>query len=235
MKRNTTGVIVAIVIAAIATFVLVAYVRDAKDRAVAGEKLVDVLVATKTVSAGTPAAQLGSATKTERVPAKVRADGAIQRLKDVQGLVAATDLFAGEELLHARFTSPGQITQGVGEVKVPTGFVEVTLSLEPQRAVGGQIRPGDKVAAFGSVDASGGGSAAETAVIGHQVLVSNVQFENKSTEPSRDETKTVAPVANLLVTLAVDDPAAQKILFFAEHGKVWLGAEEKATTLGASQ
>jgi pilus assembly protein CpaB len=234
MKRNTLGVITAIVIAAIATFVLVAYVRGAKDRAVAGEKLVDVLVATKTVTAGTPASEMRSATKTERVPAKVRANGAIDSLKDVEGLVTATDLFTGEELLHARFTSPGQAAKGVGEVKVPTGFVEVTLSLQPQRAVGGQIRPGDKVAAFGSGDATSGGSTPDTVVIGHQVLVSNVQFENRSNEPSRDETKTVAPVANLLVTLAVDDASAQKILFFAEHGKVWLGAEQK-TALGASQ
>jgi len=234
MKRNTTGIIVAVAIAAIATLVLVAYVRDAKDRAVSGEKLVDVLVATKSVTAGTPAAQLGDATKSERVPAKVRPDGAIDNLKDVEGLVTATDLVSGEQLLHARFTSPGQVTKGVGEVKVPTGYVEVTLSLEPQRAVGGQIRPGDKIAVFGSVDSAGGGDVAGTGVIGHQILVSNVQFENKSNEPSRDETKTVAPTANLLVTLAVDDTSAQKILFVADHGKVWLGAEQK-TTLGASQ
>ena len=39
MKRRTLGVIAALVLGAVGTFVLVAYVRDAEDRAVAGEKM----------------------------------------------------------------------------------------------------------------------------------------------------------------------------------------------------
>jgi hypothetical protein len=67
------------------------------------------------------------------------------------------------------------------------------------------------------------------------VLVTNVQVEDKSGEPSRDETKTVAPTRNLLVTLAVDDPTAAKILAFAASDNVWLGAEQKDLTGSASK
>jgi pilus assembly protein CpaB len=223
------------VIAAIATAVLVAYVRDAKDRAVAGEKLVDVLVASKSISAGTAAENLPDATKTERVPVKVQAEGALHSLNAVQGLVTSTDLVAGEVLLKGRFVSPGQVTKGVGEVKIPAGFVEITLSLEPQRAVGGLIRPGDKVAAYGSnaSASSGTGEVAPTSLIEHQILVSNVQIEDKANEPSAED-KTVAPTVNLLITLAVDDSTAEKILFYAEHGKVWLGAEQNTAATNSA-
>lgn len=244
MTRKSWGVLLAVVLGVVGTLVLVAYVRDAKDRAVAGEKRVDVLVASENVNAGTAAEDLHSSTKNERVPAKVRADDAVTNLKSVSGLVTATDLVPGEQLLRSRFTEPGQVAKGVGEVKLPVGFVEITLSLEPERAVGGLIRPGDKVAVFGSVDALSTTSADNsttsepaTSLLVHNVLVTNVQFEDRPNEPSRDETKTVAPTVNLLVTLGVDDPTAEKILFFAEHGKVWLGAEQKdvvATSSGAA-
>ena len=63
-------------------------------------------------------------------------------------------------------------------------------------------------------------------VLAHQVLVTNVQLEDKNGEPSGDETQTVAPTKDLLVTLAVDDATGAKILAFAADDSVWLGAEQ---------
>jgi pilus assembly protein CpaB len=227
MSRRMLGVIAAVVLGAIGTFVLVAYVRDAEDRAVAGEKMVDVVVATADVPANTASEDLASVTKTEQVPAKVRADGAITSLSDVKGKVTATDLVPGEVLLADRFATPGAVTKGVGEVKVPRGDTEITLSLEPQRAVGGLIKPGDRVMVIGTPGASPTDAAIPAGVLAHQVLVTNVQIEDKTGEPSRDQTKTVAPTQDLLITLAVDDATATKILAFAAEGNVWLGAEQQ--------
>jgi pilus assembly protein CpaB len=221
------GVIAAVVLGAIGTFVLVAYVRDAEDRAVAGEKLVGVVVATKNIDAGTAAEDLGSVTKSERVPEKVRGDGAITNVADMKGLVTATALVPGEVLLRDRFTSPGAVTKGVGEVKMPRGDMEVTLSLEPQRAVGGLIKPGTHVVVIGTPGSSGASADVPAGVLAHQVLVTNVQVEDRNGEPSRDQTQTVAPTKNLLVTLAVDDATASKILAFAADDNVWLGAEQE--------
>jgi len=220
------GVIAAVLLGAVGTFVLVAYVRDAEDRAVAGERMVGVIVASSNVDAGTAAEDLGSVTKSERVPAKVRSDGAITDLNQVKGLVTATDLVAGEVLLKDRFASPGQVTKGVGQVKVPRGDMEVTLSLEPQRAVGRLIKPGDRVVAIGTPGSSASDAGLPAGVLAHQVLVTNVQLEDRSGEPSRDETQTVAPTKNLLVTIALDDATAAKVLAFAADDNVWLGAEQ---------
>jgi pilus assembly protein CpaB len=220
------GVIAAVVLGAIGTFVLVAYVRDAEDRAVAGERMVGVVVATQNIDANTAAEDLGSVTKSERVPEKVRSDGAITNVDDVKGLVTATALVPGEILLRDRFASPGQVTKGVGEVKVPRGDMEVTLSLEPQRAVGGLIKPGTRVVVIGTPGSSGASADVPPGVLAHQVLVTNIQVEDRTGEPSRADTQTVAPTKNLLVTLAVDDATAAKVLGFAADDNVWLGAEE---------
>jgi pilus assembly protein CpaB len=234
MSRRTKGVVAAVVLGALGTFVLVAYVRGAEDRAVAGEKMVGVVVASKTIDAGTAAEDLEALTSRQRVPQKVRSDGAIRSLKDVRGLVTATDLVAGEVLLKPRFATPGEVTKGVGEVKIPKGYVEITLSLKPERAVGGLIKPGSRVAAIGTVkDSSSDSESTPRALLVHQVLVTNVQIVDKNGEPSREETKDTAPTKDLLVTLAVDDETAAKILDFAANGDVWLGAEQKKLAGGA--
>lgn len=232
MTRRTKGVIAAILLGVVGTFVLVAYVRGAEDRAVAGEKMTSVVIATKSVDAGTASEDLSVATKNEKVPAKARPDSAISSLKEVKGLVTTTDLVAGEQLLRTRFAQAGSVRKGVGSVKVPSGFVEITLSLEPQRAVGGLISPGNKVVAIGT---SSNGEVNTSTVIAHQVLVTNVQIENKNSEPSKTETKTVAPTRNLLVTVAVDDDTATKMLAFADHGNVWLGSEPQVLAGSATQ
>ena len=123
----------------------------------------------------------------QRVPEKVRSEGAITDLDEVKGLVTATDLVAGEVLLKDRFASPGQVTKGVGEVKVPRGSMEVTLSLEPQKAVGGLIKPGDRVVVIGTPGSSASDAGLPAGVLAHQVLVTNVQIEDRTGEPSRDD------------------------------------------------
>jgi pilus assembly protein CpaB len=231
MNRRTKGVVAAVALGAIGTFVLVAYVQGAEDRAVAGEKMTKVVIASRSVDAGTAADDLRRATKTERVPQKARGAAAISDLKEVRGLVTTTDLVEGEQLLRTRFAKAGQVRKGVGSVKVPAGYVEITLSLEPERAVGGLIKPGNRVVAIGTLTSS---DSEGSAVIAHQVLVTNVQIENKNNEPDQAETKKVAPTRNLLVTVAVDDETATKILAFADNGNVWLGSEQQQLA-GASQ
>jgi hypothetical protein len=71
-------------------------------------------------------------------------------------------------------------------------------------------------------------------VVAHEVLVTNMQADTSNGQPNRDETQTQAPTKNLLVTLAVDDATATKILAFAAKGDVWLGAEQATSLTGAS-
>jgi pilus assembly protein CpaB len=145
--QRTGALVAAIALALLGTLGLTAYVRSAKDRATAGEKLVDVYVASGKITAGTPADQLHSKVKLEHVPAKVRATGAVTDLTSIKGKVAEIDIADGEELLASRWISAdAQASQVQSSTEVPPGFFQSTVSLDPDQALGGQVRAGNRVA-----------------------------------------------------------------------------------------
>lgn len=152
MNRKWIGVVVAIVLAAVGTWVLVSYVQGADNRALEGEETVAVLVISTPVSAGTAAEDIGNDVRVEQIPVKVQAQGSLASVEDLQsleGLVASVDLVPGEQVIEARFITPQTLVE-LDDFVVPDGLLEVTLSLNPERALGGNLRPGDRVAVFAS-------------------------------------------------------------------------------------
>lgn len=230
MKRRLVGLVASLVLATIGTFALVSYVQSAKDKALAGEQLVDVLVVAEPIAKGTPASSIAGLVKATEVPLKVQAAGSISSLASLADKVAAVDLVPGEQLMSSRFV-PAAVAAGVAEV--PADKLQVTVSLDPTRAAGGRVRSGDRVAVVASLNLGDGAAAAETThLILHKVVVADVQAEQKlpepeegSTSPARDRTPTLAPTGNLLVTLALDAPSVERVVFAAERGTLWLAIE----------
>ena len=101
MKRKLGGSLAALLLATLGTVALVGYVQSAKDRAVAGERMVDVLVVTDTVAKGTTVADLWrTRSRSNRCPAKVRAEQAVASLDELeQTSVAVVDLVPGEQVV----------------------------------------------------------------------------------------------------------------------------------------
>jgi pilus assembly protein CpaB len=232
--------IAAIVVAALGTAVLVLFVKNAEDRALKGEEVVNVLVVEETIPAGTPVGEIGGSIKLEKVPAKVVNDGAVGDLSALSGLVAAIQLLPGDQLTTARFVTPEQFSPSRSQIQVPTGLLEITIALDPTRTIGGTIGPGDTVAFIGSFTAgttegATTGSAVvppssqKTGLLLHKVLVTNVQGAPLATVPASSDGTTggrvAAPEGSLLVTLAVDAPSAERIAYSAEFGTIYLARE----------
>lgn len=244
MRRRFTGLLVSIVLAVFGTVALVGYVQSAHDKAAASEVLTPVLVVEERVTRGTKAEDLDGSVGMRELPKDQVVPGAIDDLQELQGKVAATDLLPGEQLLAARFDTP----KALGRAGVPEGFLEVTVRLGPERAVGGVLRPGDTVAVLSSfdpfeIDAAGLPDGADapkktpntTHIILQKALVTNVQSGDGSDddvdEDTADDRSTdPVPEGELLVTLAVEPAAVQRIVFTAEFGKLWLSAQPDAAT-----
>ena len=251
MRRSVIGVLLALVLAGIGTVALVAYVTNAEERARAGEELVEVYVVDTLIPLGTPGEQIESAVRVEEVPAKVRPENTIENLASLAGLVAAVDLVPGEQLVSSRFVDRSGLVNREAGVDIPDDAVEVTISLDPERAVGGLLAPGDTVAVFASfepfdlaanvVEIDGeevalpdsvateveGKTPNTTDIILHQILVTAVQEERQvgiSNDEDRDELRE-SPAGQLLVTLAVRPQDAERIVFTAEFGTLWLAIE----------
>ncbi|MGY1811058.1 Flp pilus assembly protein CpaB [Blastococcus sp. SYSU D00669] len=234
MIRRLIAALAALVLAAAGGVVLVAYVRAADARAAAGLETVEVLVVQELVPEGTPAEELAGLVDTELVPAKTAVPGRVRSLSALVGQVATVDLQPGEQLLGSRFAHPSDL-RAPGTVDVPAGLQEISVLLDPQRAVGGRLAAGDTVGVYLSLKFDDG--TATTHGVLHDVLVTQVQ--GAPAAPT-EETETAsagsaAPSSSLLVTLAVLARDAEAVVFGAEHGSLWLSLEPEGADNSGTQ
>lgn len=236
MRRRIIAAIVALLLACVGTVVLVAYVRGADSRALAGVQSVEVLVVDQPIPAGTPAEELGALVRSELLPARAAIEGRVEDLRALAGQVATVELQPGEQLLANRFARPEDL-QAPGTVAAPEGSEEISVLLEPQRAVGGRLAAGDTVGVFVSLVFDDG--TATTHQVLHHVLVTQVQ--GAPVGPAADagtesaSAGTPAPSGSLLVTLAVSARAAEAVVFGAEHGTVWLSLQPEGADVSGTE
>jgi pilus assembly protein CpaB len=222
--RRLIAVIAAMLLAGVGAVLLLAYVGAADRRAMAGMETVKVLVVEKRVPEGTPAEKLGGLVTAKTLPVKAVATGTLSSLEPIRGRVATTDLQPGEQLLASRFVDPASLVDP-DVVKIPKGMQQVSLALESQRILGGEIKPGATVGVFVSLPKEDE-RPAQTNLVLHKVLVSRVEGGTASAPPDDKPQDTAAvPEGSLMVTLALTAPNAEKVVFGAEHGKIWLSLE----------
>jgi pilus assembly protein CpaB len=221
-RQKLIGIITSVVLAGLGTGLLVAYVHSAEHRALKGERTVQVLVVSDTIPKGTKAEEIGAKVHMEQVPAKVLAQDAVTNIGSLTGKVAAVDLLPGEQLVPARFATAAEATG------IPAGMLQVTVALEPVRALGGQLRDGDSVGVTVSFN-----DPESTHLILHKVRVTDVRTDQGAPVTSRADGP--SPASPVFVTLALDAPSVEKVVFAAEHGRLWLSLEPKEANEGGTK
>lgn len=212
LKSKVAGAAAAVVLAGAGAALLVGYVKGAEDRALKGEEPATVYVVADTIAKGTKGEELGAKVRQETVPVKVRAAGAVPALDALAGKVALVDLVPGEQLVTTRF---GSAADAAG---IPSNLLQVTVAMDAVRALGGQVREGDSVGVLASFK----GDTETTHMILQKVRVTGVRNESGSPVRSRPD---AAVTGRLMVTLALDAPSVERVVFAAEHGSLWLTAE----------
>ena len=233
MKSRLLAGTAAIALAIVGALLIVFYAQGADQRAMQSMKPVDVLVVKTAIPAGTSVDAMAASLVVEKMPASSVADSALNTLANSAGTVSAVDLVPGEQLVAERLVAPGDV-KTEGTVKVPAGLQEVSFELEPKRAVGGRINVGDHVGIFISLEAGGFKAKPEdvtTQLAVHKVLVTAVQ-RAPQTAPAEQPAEgqpapedTALPEGSLLLTVAVNDVDAGKIVFASEFGRLWLSKE----------
>ncbi len=230
MRRRLLAATVALLLAAAGAVVLLAYVRGADARALAGTRTVDVLVVDQAIPEGTPGEEVADLVRTERLPAKAAVEGGITDLAQLAGQVATADLQPGEQLLAVRFAAPEDLAVP-GTVPPPPGASEVSILLEPQRAVGGRLAAGDEIGVYVSLtlENEAGKTVGTTHATLHGALVTQVQgAPAPASGDGTTETASsgqAAPTGSVLVTVALPARDAELVVFGMEHGTVWLALE----------
>ncbi len=252
-RKRVLSAVIALLLAIGGVVGLVAYVNAAKDRATSGEDLVEAFVVSRRVPAGTQAADIDRYVGVDEVPRKLVNSGTVGDLGDLDGLVTAVELLPGEVVSVDRWVSPTVFARDTTRVvAVPDGLQEVSLSLSPERAGGSLLVPGDTVGVFisfepfdlssdipvevdGTVVPPEGRTPNTTTLALHKVLVTNVQLEQvpevvkrEGIADEQDQDIRLVPSGNLIVTLAVDTFTAERLVFGAEFGSLWLSNEGSA-------
>lgn len=222
MKRRVIAAVAAILLAVVGAVVLMGYVADADRRAQAGLRSVDVLVVTDPVPEGTTGEALAKLVSTKTLPASAVASGALSGLDAISGQVATTELQPGEQVLASRFADPAALAQA-DEVPVPAGFSQLSVALDPQRVLGGNLTPGSTVGVFVSLPKDGD-APAQTHVAQHKVLVTKVGGSTATPAPG-DGPADNSTGEEIMVTLALSSKDAETLVYGAEHGTLWLTLE----------
>lgn len=233
MKSRLGGIVVAIVLAAVGTVSLLAYVNSAEQRAFSGTEMVSVYVVAKPVPEGTTAKELVPLIRKDSLPAAAVPKGVVTDLSALSGNVTAVPLFPGEQLLEDKFVDPSELGTA-GTAAVPEGMQEVTVQLGADRMVGGQIKAGDTVGVFVSFD-----SPETTHLVFQRVLVTSVQGAPVAapTEggPADPSAAPPVPAGTMFVTLARDSRDAENIVFAAEFGSIWLSKQNNESDKGGTR
>lgn len=250
MKRRVLVVAIAVVLAVIGTGSVLLYVNQANARAVAGMKAVHVLIANSLIPSGTSAsaAQQEGLLRSENLPASsVPADALTSITPGLGSLVTSADVQAGQLLVRPMLVNA---SEAAGGLAVPHGMVAVSIELCTSEAVAANVHAGSLVAVyntssgasssstFNSTAACSGqhsqfGHSAFTKLMFARVEVLSVGVAAPVAPASASQTSTTSASQNgpqdvgqnndpVLLTLAVSQPDAQRLILLTETGMPYL-------------
>ncbi len=226
MGRRTVLLVVAALIAALGTTMVFMYVRGVDARAAEAYDAVEVLTAVEAIAPGESLsdAQAGGKIQLSTVPQKSLLTGATTTLEDVSGQVALTTIYPGEQIVTGKFGSPGD--QDV--LSIPEGKMAISVNLTDPARVAGFVTPGSEVAIFVSAEPEEtDGENTQKLPDFTRLLLPRVQVigvgtttvvPTTTTDESGEQTTEQLP--RTLLTLAVDQREAEKVIFAAKNGEV---------------
>lgn len=222
------AVMTALVLAAFGGFAVIAYVRGAEDRALAQTDPVWVLVSTGTIATGTTGAQIREKGLVQRVamPAETVPQGALSDLTADQDTLALTGEVGASQLLLAGMF--GARTDLTGGLPVPDGKLALSVQVSAAAQVAGYVRPGATVTIFDTYD---GGNGRVTRVLLPRVDVIGVGERGSAgatVTAVQQEGAQAAPNSTMLLTVAVDQDQAERLVHASQTGSLYLALRNES-------
>jgi pilus assembly protein CpaB len=239
LNRRVIGLLLAVLLAGVATYFLIQYVTSADERAREDEAFVEVFVAQADIPAGTSAddASAQGLIGRDEIPARSVPEGAVGDLESISGQVAAGPIFTGEVIVAQRFGETG--AQPTGVLEVPEDLQAVTVEAGIAPGLAGFVQAGDTVSVLATIDVpqepapaapedeelpapeegQAGGVATsyiaqnvEVLVVGQRIVVTEEGQEVGSVQQSNDL---------FLFTLAMTPEDIERLVFASQQGSLW--------------
>jgi pilus assembly protein CpaB len=246
MSRRILAIIIAVVLAGVGTAGVLFYALTADKRA--RDRLADkvhVLVAAQPIIAGTTTAKLRDAksglVRTETMPkSSLPKDYLSELTEDDDDLVAMFSVTAGQILRRSMFGEPGTFNAGLA---LPSDRMAVTVQTGVPEQVAGYVRAGAEVCVFVTYEVKDA-KGEPTGITRTRMLLTRVQVlavgtyqpprgstsSTPSTSSSTGDTATVRS-GSLLVTLAVKQDEAERLIHGQSNGELYLGLLSDSTVV----
>jgi pilus assembly protein CpaB len=227
MQSRVLAILIAVVLALVATAAMVVYVNGADRRAAAGLEPVNVLVAKETIPAGMSGedAQNRQLIAQVTVPRKSVVTGAVTSLTQLEQRYAAVNLVKGEQLLQERWVGAEDVA-GRRLLQIPEDAQALSLGLDLTKQVAGFVTPGDKVGlVFSYKEKESSESVDKT-----HFLLQNIQvlavgataLPNGSSQGGGRVNQGRGSQNLTAVTLAIPKEHVERVVFAAENGSIYL-------------
>jgi len=231
MGRRTLLLLAALVVAALGTTGVFLYVNGISKRAEADYDLVEVLVATAPIEAGTTAQGAQDLGALELRPFLRKSLVGLPALSDISGVaekVAVTPIAEGEPILETQFGDSGASTL----LPIPDGKLAVSVQLADPARVAGFVGAGSEVAVFMS-SASADRTGETTRLLLPKVSVIAAGSATViAAVGATDGTGEAIP--KTLLTLAVDQRQAQKLVYATQNGQLYFALLSQDAELSTS-
>jgi pilus assembly protein CpaB len=221
MQSSVLAILIAVVLALVATAALVVYVNGADRRAISDQSPRMVWVAATAIPAGTSGLTAINTKKIKQVevPSKNIVTGAVVSVTQIQNRYAAVNLEEGEQLLQKRWVGAEDVA-GARLLPIQEGYQALAIGLDAVRQVAGFVTPGDRVSLVltmkrGDIDKS------QFLIQDVQVLaVGNTALANVAAQGGNRANQGKGQVA--AVTLSVPQDDVEEVVYAAEHGSIYM-------------
>ena len=225
MQSRVLAILIAVVLGLVATAALVVYVNGADRRAIADQKPVIVLVATKTIKAGMSGedAQNGNFIEAKSIPRASAVTGAFRSPTQLEGRFAAVDIVSGEQLLPTRWVGAADV-EGRGLLPIPDGDQALSIGLDITRQVAGFVTPGDNVGMVLTLPRPDGNNSTRFLLQNVRVLaVGATALTTRTAQGGGGRVNQGKGAQNLTaITLAIKEKYVERVVHAAENGDIYL-------------
>lgn len=236
MNRRLGLLAVALAVAVLGTSAVFIYVSKVEAQTLKGADPVDVLVAAERLPAGTTgaAAAEGELVALVSMPRKSVPEGALTSLDSVGTQSLVSDVFAGEVLLKAKFADQ---TARTGALLIPKDRIAISVELGDPQRVAGFVVPGSEVAIFTTIENTAASAAqpGATAATYTRLLLprtSVIAVGPSTLRPAEDEEEGDDAVAKAVLTVAVTQVEAERLIHAAQNGELYLGLLSSTSKTG---
>jgi len=225
MHSRVLAILIAVVLALVATAAMVVYVNGADRRAISGQQPVYVLRAKRPIPAGTSGEDAENRDMIERVPVPRSSlvDGTVRAPGQLDQRYAEVDIAKGEQLLLERWVGAEDVG-GRRLLQIKEGHQAVSIGVDLVRQVAGFVTPGDRVGVVVTMPLGEGGDKTQYVLRDAQVLAVAATALTRSSAQGTNGRVNQGKGSQTLtaVTLSVDDRDVKKVIFAAEKGSIYL-------------